>query len=139
MRSLQNLQRKNMRKNKVNIVQLCQAENRALHCSSNHRKFHWNAPGSYWDILIRPYYFGRSENAICLHFYPTESFSKTASLWAHDFILTLLQRLYHVATSYRRCNNVKITSCAHRVWYHCGFWNYIDNNTEKLKNLKIIN
>ena len=52
---------------------------------------------------------------LCLHFYPTESFSKTASLWAHDVILTLLQRLYHVAASHKRCNNVKITSCAHRV------------------------
>ena len=153
MHSLQNLyrlQRKNMRKNKLNIVQLCQAENRALHCSifqkqvnkhlkraclgwrkikrltelikpSNRRKLHWNTPSSYWDILIHPYYIGRSENALFTFFYPMESFSKTASLWAHDVILTLLQRLYHIVTSYRRCNNVKITSCARRLWYHCGF------------------
>ena len=31
---------------------------------SSHRKFQWNIPSSYWDILISSYYFGRSENAL---------------------------------------------------------------------------
>ena len=147
MRSLQNLyrlQQKNMRKNKLNIVQLCPAKNRALHCSifkgrwTNILKVHaWGGEKySTWQSLLNlvitenftgipqvvieifwsvPTNLG-DPKMLSLHFYPVKSFLKTASLWARDVILTLLQRLYHVATSYRRCNNTKITSCANRVW-----------------------
>ena len=76
---------------------------------------------------------------LCLHFYPTESFSKTVFLWAHDVILTLLQHLYHVAISYRRCNNVKKTSCTHKVRYHVAFKNTLTIMpiSLKFKNFKL--